>query len=266
MRMKNRSKWMGKAIAFALSISVGLGLGAGALAYGDQAATCFKAPAEIAIDGDLTEWNTSAPAMIDQESQVIRDIGQWTGPEDCSAQAYLMWDEGNLYLAAKVMDDTPFMYREGFPPDLADALVLFLSTDPETDPNRTAYAATDFRLTMIIDDYYFNTGIDRDMVEEKRGFETKGGDGDEQVLEGYECAIMEIEGGYVFESKIPLTNFANDLLPVLIPQAGMTVGMELSLFDLDFPCPGVATARIGWSGNANIDINPSLWGTLTFVE
>ena len=177
-----------------------------------------------------------------------------------------MWDEENLYLAAKIMDDTPFMYREGFPPDLADSLVLFLSTDPAADADRSSYTANDFRLTMVIDDYYFNTGIDREMIADNKGYESKGSDGDEQVLDGYECAIGEIEGGYIFESKIPLSNFSNDQLPALVPQAGMTVGLELSMFDLDFPCPGVATARIGWSASADIDTNPSLWGTVTFAE
>jgi hypothetical protein len=259
-------RWMRRALSFALSLTAGLSLSVNALALSNQTATAYKAASEITVDGDLGEWNTSSPAIINQDSQVIRDKGQWTGPEDISAEAYLMWDEANLYLAAKVMDDTPFMYREGFPPDLADALVLFLSTNPDADPGRTEYEATDFRLTMIIDDYYFNTGIDRDMIKDNKGFETKGSDGDAQVLDGYECTVKEIEGGYIFESKIPLSNFSGDQLPVLVPEAGKTVGLELSMFDLDFPCPGVATARIGWSGSADIDTNPSLWGAVTFAD
>lgn len=266
--MEHRAQrgWVKRVLLFAMSLAVFLGPCAGALAYGGQAVTAYKTVSEIAIDGDLGEWNTSSPAAIDQENQVIRDKGQWTGPEDLSAQVYLMWDEENLYLAAKVLDDTPFMYREGFPPDLADAMVLFLSTDPQADPDRSAYEAADFRLTMVIDDYYFNTGIDREMIQDNKGYETKGSDGDEQVLEGYECAAQEVEGGYIFESRIPLVNFSNDQLPVLVPKAGVTVGFELSMFDLDFPCPGVATARLGLSGSADIDTNPSLWGAVTFAE
>ena len=38
------------------------------------------------------------------------------------------------------------------------------------------------------------------------------------------------------------------------------------MFDLDFPCPGVATVRMQASGSEEVDVNPSLWGTLTFVE
>lgn len=263
--MKNARTFM-RGMVFVLLLSLALGFGTGAMAYGDQHIACFKVQGSVTIDGDLSEWNTSSPAIMNAAEQVVRDVGQWTGPEDISVEAYLMWDENNLYLAATILDDTPFMYREGFPPDMADSLVLFLSTDPNADPGRTEYTATDFRLTMVLDDYYFNTGIDREMIADKMGFESMGEDGDEQVLDGYECAVQEIEGGYTFESVIPLSNFAGENIPVLTPEAGMTLGVEFGMFDLDFPCPGVATVRIEWCADADADTNPSLWGTLTFSE
>lgn len=237
----------------------------GASASGERAVNCFRA-GDVTIDGDLSEWNTSSPAVMNAMEQIVRDAGQWTGPEDIGVEVYMMWDDDHLYLAAKVLDDTPYMYREGFPPDMADSLVLFLSTDPAADPARKSYAATDFRLTMIIDDYDYCTGIDREMVEDNKGFETCGDDGCDQVLDGYEAAIAEIEGGYTFECVIPLANFSNENIPLLIPQAGMTLGMELAMFDLDFPCPGVATVRMQWGGDIAADTDPSLWGALAFCE
>ena len=119
---------------------------------------------------------------------------------------------------------------------------------------------------MIIDDYLFNTVLDRDMVADKRGIETRGDYGDEQVLEGYECAVAETEGGYVFEAKIPLSNFSNERLPLLVPDDGMVIGFCISIFDLDFPCPGVATARMVWTRSADVDTRPSAWGSLIFKK
>lgn len=238
----------------------------GALAYSDNTVTAYKAAGEITIDGDLTEWDTSSAIAANTESQVVRDVGQWTGPEDCSFEVYVMWDEDNLYLAATILDDTPYMYREGFPPDMADSLVIFLSTDADANPARTAYTATDFRLTQIIDDYDFCNGIDRDMITDNLGFETIGEDGDMQVLEGFQCAIADIEGGYTYESVIPWSNFSNENIAQLTPESGMTIGFECAMFDLDFPCPGVATVRMEACGSEEADSNPSLWGTLTFVE
>ncbi len=254
-----------KGFAFILALVLMLSLCAAALAEGENAIFCFKA-GEVVIDGDLSEWNTSSPAILNRVDQIVRDVGQWTGPEDLSLEIYLAWDENNLYLAATIMDDTPFMYREGFPPDMADSLVLFLSTDPSADPARTEYTATDFRVTMIIDDYDFYTGIDRDMIADNKGFPSKGADGDEQVLDGYEYAVQKIPGGYTFEAKIPFSNFANDQIPVLVPTAGMTLSVEFGMFDLDFPCPGVATARIQWCASADADTNPSLWGVMTLCD
>ncbi|MBQ2953197.1 MAG: hypothetical protein IJE07_06530, partial [Clostridia bacterium] len=226
------------AIAFAL-----LMLCTAAFAESPRAINAYRAPADISIDGDLTEWNTSSPATINVEAQVVRDPGQWKekGAADLSLDVYVMWEEENLYLGATILDDTPFMYREGFPPDMADSLVLFLSTDPTADAARTAYTANDWRVTMVIDDYYYNTGIDRDMIEDNGGFDTCGEDGDEQVLDGYEACIVEIDGGYTLELVIPWTCLAGGDIPVFTPAAGMTVGVDFGMFDLDFPCPGVAT-------------------------
>ncbi len=255
-----------RVVPFILVLALLTPLGGGALADRGGNISCFRA-SETVIDGSLSEWNLSSPAAVNTAEQVVRDLGQWTGPEDMSVEAYLMWDEENLYLSAKILDDTPFMYREGFPPDMADSLVLFLSTDPGADMNRKAYARNDFRLTMVIDDYYYNTGIDRDMVEDNGGFTSAGADGDEQVLDGYECAIEEIEGGYTFEAVIPWRNFANDAIAALVPEAGMVLGVEFGVFDLDFPCPGVATVRMQWHGGSmDVDTDPSLWGMLTFCE
>lgn len=253
-------------IVIAVSSVVLLGSLAVCLAYSDDVVECFRSLETVTVDADLSEWNTSSAAVLSSESQLVRDANQWTGPEDLSAEVFLMWDAGSLYLAAVVQDDTPFMYREGFPPDWADAIVLHFSTDPSADPDRSSYDSTDFRLTMIIDDYLFNTGLDREMVADKQGLETRGDAGDEQILDGYEYAVREIDGGYVFEARIPFSNFSNDQIPALVPTDGMEIGFDLSMFDLDFPCPGVATARMAWTGSADADSDPSTWGRLIFRE
>ena len=237
-----------------------------AFAYTEDNLEAPKAQ-DVTIDGSLDEWDLTKCAVLKEEEQLTRDPGQREDEMDFSLDVYAMWDEENLYLAATVKDDTPLMYREGFPPDMADTLVLFICTDPSADPDREEYIAEDFRVSMVIDDYYYNTGIDRDMIEDDKGFETVGEDGDEQVLDGYEVAVQENDEGYTLELVIPLANFSNDDIPVLVPEAGMTTGFEIAMFDLDFPCPGVATARIDWAGRSqDVDENPSLWGTITFTE
>ncbi len=235
------------------------------LAYREQVVEAWQVTDAIVIDGKLEDWNLSSPIVLDRAEQVFRDANQWFGETDLSARIYVMWDDANLYIAAEINDDTPFMYREGFPPDMADSIVLYFGTDSASDPNRASYVSSDFRVVLILDDYYFNTAIDREMVEDKAGITTIGDYGDEQALEGYEAAINAVgKEVYVFEAKIPWSNFASEELPLIKISDGLEIGFNVEMNDLDFPCPGVATPGISWIGSGQSSTDPSHWGKLIF--
>ena len=270
---------MRKFIAAILTLALLLGLSVSALAYTDKNLEAPKAK-DVVIDGDLSEWDTSKCLKIDNQNQIIDQIEHWDGVEDCSMEVYAMWDEENLYIAMKILDDTPLVYREGFPLDELDAVIFFLSTDPDADPDRTEYTATDWRITQSADEYknnydYYNY-IDRDMIADNKGWDTQGEYGDELVFDDYEAAIADIDGGFVWESKIPLHNLSNDNIPQLKPEAGMTVGFDFSVLDVDLPCPGIHSLRMQYSSALEgrdrtpakhpVDTNPSLWAQLTFVD
>ena len=271
---------MKKLVAMFLTLTIMLCLATSALAYTEGKNLEAPKAQDVVIDGDLGEWDTSRSLKIDSENQIIDQIEHWDGAEDCSMEIYAMWDEENLYVAMKILDDTPLVYREGFPLDELDAIILFLSTNPDADPDRTEYEATDWRIVQSADQYngnydYFNF-VDRDMIADNKGWETQGEYGDEMVFDDYEAAIAQVDGGIVWESKIPLHNLANDSIPQLVPAAGMTVGFDFSVLDVDLPCPGIHSLRMQSSADLtgkdrapdmhNVDVNPSLWGTLTFVQ
>ncbi len=262
-----------------LSAALAMGIGTSAFAYSEKSLDAPKA-ADVVIDGDLGEWDTSKCLKINSENQIIDQIEHWDGEADCAMELSAMWDEENLYLAMKISDDTPLVYREGFPLDELDAIILFLSTNPEADPERAEYEATDWRIVqsadMYKDEYEFFNYVDRDMIADNKGWETQGEYGDELLFDDYEGAIAETEGGIIWESKIPLHNLSNDAIAQLVPEAGMTVGFDFSILDVDLPCPGIHSLRMQSSANLDgkdrtlemyeVDANPSLWGTLTFVE
>lgn len=271
---------MKKLTALLLALALVFCLSASALAYTDGKNLEAPKAKDVVIDGDLNEWDLTRCLKIDSEGQIVDQIEHWDGPEDCSMELYAMWDEENLYVAMKILDDTPLVYREGFPLDELDAVILFLSTNPGADPERTEYEAADWRLVQSADQYngnydYFNF-VDRDMIADNGGWETQGEYGDEMVFDDYEAAIVKIDGGIIWESKLPLHNFANDQIPQLIPAAGATIGFDFSVLDVDLPCPGIHSLRMQSSAQLtgrdrtpalhNVDQNPSLWGTLTFVE
>ena len=270
--------WMKKAAAAVMALGL-MTTSVAALAAEDVNLEAPKAGV-VTIDGKLDEWDLSRTIKVNKEEQITDQIEHWDGEADCSVDVYAMWDEENLYLGATIKDDTPFVYREGFPLDELDSIILFLSTNPDADPARTAYEATDWRLVMSAEDYYGDwfLFVDRDRVADPQGYETMGEYGDElasDTFENFEAAFQRVDGGATYEIRIPLSNLANDQIAQLAPQAGMTLGFDFSILDVDLPCPGIHSLRMQASSNQtgrdrkpemhDVDNNPSLWGTLTLV-
>lgn len=223
----------------------------------------------IAIDGKLDEWNLDSPAVVNTMEQIIRDGNMWQGPDDCSVKFYLAWDETNLYMAADVTEDSPLGAIEMLPIDGEDNLKLYISTDPAADPARTKYGTNDFLVYFVMDEGYWDTAIDRSMVEKdlRQRFVSKGMDGGESVLEGYECAVNMTTTGFTWEAVIPWACFSNNKIPVYTPAAGDTLGVNFAITDISYPCPGTDyIPQLAWTGTANINTNPSLWGAVTLAE
>ena len=230
--------------------------------------TAYKAN-NIAIDGNLDDWNLDSPAVVEDASQVIRDVVFWQGANDCSAKFYLAWDEENLYMAADITEDTPLGAIEMLPIDGEDNLKLYISTDPAAEPERQEYGTNDFLVYFVMDEGYWDTAIDRSMVpkEARQRFVSAGMDGGESVLEGYECAIQMTTAGFIWEAVIPWACFSNESIAVYTPAAGDTLSCNFAITDISYPCPGTEyIPQMAWSGNLNINTNPSLWGSVTLAE
>ena len=274
-----------KMLSLALIATLLLGLAVPALAYTDGNLEAPKAK-DVVIDGDLSEWDLSRSLKVVEQAQIIDQIEHWDGEEDCAMEVAVMWDEENLYFAVIISDADPFVYREGFPLDELDAIIFFLSTNPDADPDRQEYEATDWRWVSSVEDYFgdwFNY-VDRDMIADPMGYETVGEYGDELVFEDgdYEAAFSYRTSetgkkiGAIYEIKLPLHYLAGDEIPQLVPAAGMTIGFDFSILDVDLPCPGIHSLRMQYSANLDgtdrkptmwaVDTNPSCWATLTFVD
>ena len=243
-----------------------------ALAAAESAApgaTAHRLLAPVVLDGALDEWNTDDPIVIRDAEQVVRDPEMWQGVEDLSATVYVAWDEENLYLAVDLWEDTPFGALEMLPLDREDNVQLYLSTDPTADPERKAYGTNDFKVFFVLDRQYWDTAIDRSMVESslRQRFVSKGMQGGENVLDGYECAAEYTTTGYIWEAKIPWACFSNKKIPAYEPQIGDTINFDILLTDIAYACPGTEyIPQMAWTGTLEINENPSLWGRLTFAE
>jgi Beta-1,4-xylanase len=99
----------------------------------------------IAIDGDLREWDGLPAAEIDRKEQVVVQPGNWNGPSDCSGRVRVAWGAENLYLAVEVTDD-----RFIPPPEPSwrwDSVELFFDSDLYGDWGATSTSPDDFILT-----------------------------------------------------------------------------------------------------------------------
>ncbi|MBS5573392.1 MAG: hypothetical protein KHX34_08435 [Clostridiales bacterium] len=239
-----------------------------AFAAESPSVTAFRVASPVVIDGVIDDqWNVTSPVVIDSEEQIVRDPHMWQGPMDASLKAYLAWDEDNLYIAAEVAEDSPFGAIDMLPMDGKDNFELYLSTNPKDDPERKTYSATDFRVFFALDGEYWDTAIDRSMVADHQRFVSKGMDGGENVLDGFECAAVKNASGFIYEAKIPWECFSNQNIARYTPQAGDTVKFDFLITDIGYPCPGTQyIPQLAWTGDANINTDPSLWGNLVFSD
>ncbi|MBQ8161718.1 MAG: hypothetical protein IJ083_13360 [Clostridia bacterium] len=253
--------------AFVLAVMM-ISISAMALADERPNITAYKASG-VTIDGDLSDWNLESPAVVDSEAQIIRDGNMWAGANDCSAKFYLSWDEENLYFAADVTEDSPLGAIEMLPIDGEDNLKLYISTNPAADPERTAYDTNDFLVYFVMDEGYWDTAVDRSMVDKdlRQRYVSKGMDGGESVLDGFECAVQMTTTGFTWEAIVPWTNFANNKIEVYTPAAGDTLSVDFAITDISYPCPGTDyIPQLAWTGSALINTNPSLWGSVTLAD
>jgi hypothetical protein len=83
-----------------------------------------------AIDGDLSDWKLGGmvPAVLDSEAQMSSGQTTWSGPEDSSAEFYMLWDDDNIYMAVIMKDDTLSMNKTDGDIWNADCIEMFFST------------------------------------------------------------------------------------------------------------------------------------------
>lgn len=260
---------MRKLLALALAAAAVLALSVPAMAAEEKPGITAYRNDAVTIDGSLDEWNLDSPAVVNTEEQVIRDLALWEGENDCSVTFYLAWNDDNLYIAADVTENDPLGAIEMLPIDYEDNLKLYISTDPAADPDRTAYGTNDFLVYFIMDEGYWDTAIDRSMVDRdlRQRFVSAGMDGGEAVLDGYECEIQLTTTGFIWEAVVPWACFSNENIPVYAPQAGDVLSCDFAITDISYPCPGTEyVPQLGWTGTQKINSDPSGWGAVTLAE
>ncbi len=84
-----------------------------------------------AIDGDLGEWSAAQPLPATSTANILRGAAGWGGPEKDAFTGYVMWDEQNLYIAARVLSPTHQQTETGPSVWKGDALWIYLNPQPD---------------------------------------------------------------------------------------------------------------------------------------
>ena len=138
-----------------------------------------------AIDGDLSDWKLGAmtPAVLDVEEQLNSGQASWDGPDDLSAEFYVLWDDEKLYMGVIVKDDKLSQNKTGGDIWNADAVEIFFATTNAVAGHEEHYQ------------YGF------DFKEQTWNWCNMDGAG-QSAIDYLQCASTETDDGYICEAAI----------------------------------------------------------------
>jgi hypothetical protein len=101
---------------------------------------------EIKIDGDLGDWDTSAPYTVSEKKNVVYGGGAWKGPQDTSYKVYTMWDREAFYIAVDVTNDILLQDKTAGDMWEGDHVELWLDVDCAGDWTEAVNSNDDFQI------------------------------------------------------------------------------------------------------------------------
>jgi len=188
-----------------------------------------------AIDGDLSDWNLEAmtPAVLDAVEQLSSGQDIWTGPEDCSAEFYMLWDDVNIYMAVVVKDEKLAMNKTDGSIWNSDCVEMFFAT---TD----AEAVHSWTNPTIHYQYGFNAN--------NQTWNWCNMDGPGQSVPDYlQVASSVTADGYICEASIEYAQMS-----ALDFSVGNTIGIHPCIDDTDID-DGDTEYQMSWTGLAAHD-------------
>lgn len=197
----------------------------------------MKAPEEITVDGDLSEWGFAFPIVFNTTS--VPDSSRchaWfpADDEDLSGVLYMMYDDNYFYFAANVRDDYPGHFSDA---DWAADAVEFYLSDIDIGDNLCGdhegfvNTADEMEIQFNISFGRSSSGVPDSIVIREYyalGRVLSNSGGNKVVVN-----IWEDEDGYTMEGKICLDSLVNSAGRRFTFPAGARIAATWSLFDID---------------------------------
>ncbi|MBN1797927.1 MAG: glycoside hydrolase family 3 C-terminal domain-containing protein [Spirochaetales bacterium] len=196
--------------------------------------------ATIAVDGDLGDWPRLIPVFLESDSQVV--MGSRDQTQNYSGEVRLFFDKQNCYIAADIVDTTPFtnIHRQDAIWQ-GDSLEIYLGFHEE---EHRSFDEDDFQL-----------GISLVQNNQTVWDWPKG-----QEVTERELVVKKSEKGCLLEAKIPLTHFGDFSL-----HAGESLWIDFGINNAVNP-QGDRTGQMIWYGNKDNYKQPNSWCRAVLVE
>lgn len=195
------------------------------------------------LDGSFDEWTLDKYRI----ENVVAGAANWQNANDLSARLMLGWDENNLYLAARVLDDQYAQHAQGDQIFKGDSLEILIDTDVSGDYYLHALNGDDYQLG--ISPGSPNPG---DNPQAYLWFPKGIAGGRQKVKVG----AMRVDDGYRIEASIPWDTFGID------PSSGEHFGFAFSVSDNDKPGENVQQSMVSNVATRTLT-DPTTWGDLT---
>ncbi len=204
----------------------------------------FSSPPNI--DGRLGEWKQDRYPI----ENVVYGKSNHSGLNDLSGRAMISWDEDNLYLGIRVIDDKYVQNAKGSDLFKGDSLDILLDTDVASDFYLGALNGDDFQLGISP-----GSPDPNDNPEAYLWF-PKSSEGKRT-----EVAIVSRtrEDGYVVEAAIPWSVFS------VSPSKGQHFGFAFSISDNDNRNQNIQQSMVSFVQIRTLD-DPTTWGDLTLIK
>jgi hypothetical protein len=162
-------------------------------------AEALHAPSPPSIDGDLGDWSTAQLLSATTTANIVRGAAGWGGADKDAFVGYVMWDEQNLYVAARVFD--PEHRQDEIGPSVWKGDTLWVYLDSNRDRS-----TIDLKLTLA------------QTPEGPQVWNWKGN----SFVRDVKLAWKLVEGSYTYEASMPW-----EALGVSRIEAGKEMGLEL---------------------------------------
>lgn len=187
-----------------------------------------KAPSNIKIDGKLDDWAKANWVTVADSKNLFSGAGAgpWNGPNDCSYQFSLMWDDKNFYFACKVTDD--IVYDSGQHEGNIwnnDCVELFFEF------NMVHESGKDWTTTHKHNQLGFSAHNNWKWMW--CGYDSSISQSLPPLIENVSVKSDSDPKGYIIEAKIPLALFDRLSNPAFKLTKGARVGVHVAIDDSD---------------------------------